>query len=712
MLIDYQNELNAAQYRAATTTEGPVLVIAGAGSGKTRTIVYRLAYLAEQGIPPSSILLLTFTRKASQEMLMRAGELTGMGMQSVSGGTFHGFAYAMLRKYAHLLGYENGFSVLDRGDAEDLIKQARDGLELSKGDRSFPKKSTILGLLSQARNKELELGDVLRKEAYHLDIYREDLIRLGTRYQELKREFKVLDYDDLLFILEDLLRTHPDILKIEQEHFQYIMVDEYQDTNRVQARLIKLLAGTRGNVMAVGDDAQSIYAFRGADIQNILDFPDHFPGTTVIKLEQNYRSVQPILSLTNAILAGSQNRYAKKLFSERKDTLLPEIIKPLSDFTEAKLVVSKILELEQRFPLHEIAILFRSGYHSYSLEVELNKLGVPFQKFGGLKFSDAAHIKDALSFMKLTTNALDLPAFKRAFSGIKGVGPKTCERLFQAVTHGDTEAITRAGKKNSQIQTVMELLDRLRAQSMTPGQALESIYEYYKPVVQQRFPDDYPRRIAGLDQLSQIAAPYKDMDTFLAELTLDNPEQLGMEEVPRDKLILSTVHSSKGLEWSAVMVISLVEERFPSKHAMASGEEFEEERRLLYVACTRARDYLGLFVPNSLYNRFQQGNEPTMPCPFLQDIPKELFHEFKENYSGGLSKTCMPMPRARSVSSYEPASSHAASTSGGGGKTGYCVHKIFGRGKIVGHVPPNKYKINFPGFGLKMIVEDYVEVEK
>jgi len=269
MLIDYQNELNVAQYRAATTTEGPVLVIAGAGSGKTRTIVYRLAYLAEQGIPPSSILLLTFTRKASQEMLMRAGELTGMGMQSVSGGTFHGFAYAMLRKYAPLLGYENGFSVLDRGDAEDLIKQARDGLELSKGDRSFPKKSTILGLLSQARNKELDLGDVLRKEAYHLDIYREDLIRLGTRYQELKREFKVLDYDDLLFILEDLLRTNPDILKVEQDHFQYIMVDEYQDTNRVQARLIKLLAGTNGNVMAVGDDAQSIYAFRGADIKRI-----------------------------------------------------------------------------------------------------------------------------------------------------------------------------------------------------------------------------------------------------------------------------------------------------------------------------------------------------------------------------------------------------------------------------------------------------------
>ncbi|WP_462325711.1 ATP-dependent helicase [Desulfoplanes sp.] len=707
MPIDYKNELNPAQYRAATSTEGPLLVIAGAGSGKTRTIVYRLAYLVEQGIPPTSILLLTFTRKASQEMLARAGDLLGMGMHTVRGGTFHSFAFFLLRKYAHLLGYENGFTVLDRADAEGLVKQAKDELEIAKGDRSFPKKSTVIGLLSQARNKEMALEDILRKDAGHLGGYGDDLLRLGRRYQELKKEYQVFDYDDLLFVLEDLLVAHADILERERETFQYIMVDEYQDTNRVQARLVKLLAGTRGNVMAVGDDAQSIYAFRGANIQNIFDFPTVFPGTTVIKLEQNYRSVQPILSLTNAILSGSREKYAKKLFSEREDSTLPEMVKPLSDSTEARLVVAKILELEKQFPLHEIAVLFRAGYHSYALEVELNKVGLRFQKYGGLRFSDAAHIKDALAFIKLVANPLDLPSFRRAFSGIKGVGPKTCERLFHALAAGDRGNIDKACKKNAPIRTVMQLLDSLRAGSPTPLSALETVYEYYKPVVEHNFPDDYPRRIAGLDELAQIASPYKDIETFLADLTLDNPDQLGKDDTEHDHLILSTVHSAKGLEWSAVILINLVEERFPSKHAMNSDEEFEEERRLLYVACTRARDYLGLFVPSALYNRYYQSNEPAMPCPFLEDISKNLVAEFRETYAGGVSgvktgrKHSAPAPKTR-----------AENGTGAGSleEGGVCRHKIFGRGKIVERIQPDKYKINFPGFGLKVIMRDYVEL--
>jgi DNA helicase-2/ATP-dependent DNA helicase PcrA len=708
MLIDYKNELNPAQYRAATTTEGPLLVIAGAGSGKTRTIVYRLAYLVEQGIPPTSILLLTFTRKASQEMLARAGELLGMGMHTVRGGTFHSFAFFLLRRHAHLLGYEKGFTVLDRADAEALVKQAKDELGIAKGDRSFPKKSTVIGLLSQARNKEMDLEDILRKDAGHLGSYGDDLVRLGERYKELKKNYQVFDYDDLLFVLEELLTSHPDVLEEERQTYQYIMVDEYQDTNRVQARLIKLLAGKTANVMAVGDDAQSIYAFRGANIQNIFDFPESFPGTTMIKLEQNYRSVQPILSLTNAILAGSREKYAKKLFSERKASSQPELVKPLSDSTEARLVVAKILELEKQFPLHEIAVLFRAGYHSYALEVELNKVGLRFQKYGGIKFSDAAHIRDALAFIKLVANPLDLPSFRRAFSGIKGVGPKTCEGLFHAVAGGDRERIDTACKKKGQIRTVMNLLDSLRESSPTPLSALEAVYEYYKPLVERIFPDDYPRRIAGLDELAQIASPYKDIETFLADLTLDNPDQLGKSDAQEDHLILSTVHSSKGLEWSAVILINLVEERFPSKHALNSDEEFEEERRLLYVACTRARDYLGLFVPSALYNRYYQSNDPAMPCPFLQDIPAHLFSEFKETYAGGLTKKANT---ARKCSSFVPEKRTGEGadflTQKGGGT---CRHKIFGRGKIVERIEPDKYKINFPGFGLKVIVKDYVDL--
>ena len=712
MLIDYENELNPAQYRAATTTEGPLLVIAGAGSGKTRTIVYRLAYLVEQGIPPTSILLLTFTRKASQEMLGRAGDLLGMGMHTVRGGTFHSFAFLLLRKYAHLLGYENGFTVLDRADAEGLIKQAKDELQIAKGDRSFPKKSTVIGLLSQARNKEMELEDILRRDAGHLAGYGDDLVRLGRRYQELKKEYQVFDYDDLLFVLEELLDAHADVLEREQEAYQYIMVDEYQDTNRVQARLVKLLAGNKGNVMAVGDDAQSIYAFRGANIQNIFDFPEVFPGTTVIKLEQNYRSVQPILSLTNAILAGSREKYAKKLFSEREDSNLPEMVKPLSDSTEARLVVAKIQELEKQFPLHEIAVLFRAGYHSYAVEVELNKIGLRFQKYGGIKFSDAAHIKDALAFIKLVANPLDLPSFHRAFSGIKGVGIKTCKRLFDAVAAGDRDKIDTACSKKAPIKTVMTLLDRLRETQPTPLSALEAVYEYYKPLVERHYPDDYPRRIAGLDELAQIASPYKDIETFLGDLTLDNPDQLGKDDAQQDQLILSTVHSAKGLEWSAVILINLVEERFPSKHALNSDEEFEEERRLLYVACTRARDYLGLFVPSSLYNRYYQSNDPAMPCPFLQDIPSELFTEFKESYAGGTVKVGSgrkPASRSTQTSPF-PSDASAPSRNITNKIPSVCRHKIFGQGKIVERIEPDKYKINFPGFGLKVIVQDYLEI--
>ncbi len=707
MLIDYKTELNPAQYQAVTTTEGPVLVIAGAGSGKTRTIVYRLAYLVEQGIPPASIVLLTFTRKASQEMLARAGDLLGMGMHAVRGGTFHSFAFALLRKYAHVLGYEKGCTVLDRADAEGLIKQAREELGLGKGDRSFPKKSTIIGLLSQARNKELVLKDVLRKDAGHLGCYEDDLERIGQRYEDLKTTYQVLDYDDLLFMLEKLLTSHADILERERATCQYIMVDEYQDTNRVQARLVRLLAGNQGNVMAVGDDAQSIYAFRGANIQNIFDFPQVFPQATMIKLEQNYRSVQPILSLTNAILAGSREKYAKELFSQRESSQLPELVKPLSDSTEARLVVAKIRELEQQFPLHEIAVLFRAGYHSYALEVALNKEGLRFKKYGGITFSDAAHIKDALAFIKLVANPLDLPSFRRAFAGIKGVGPKTCENLFHALASGDQPSLEKACAKKPAIRTVMELLDSLRENQPDPLSALEAVYAYYKPLVERTFPDDFPRRIAGLDELAQIASPYNDIATFLADLTLDNPDQLSKDEAEQDHLVLSTVHSAKGLEWSAVILINLVEERFPSKHALHSDEEFEEERRLLYVACTRARDYLGLFVPTALYNRYYNSNDPANPCPFLQEIPSHLITEFRERYAGGLIQ--VSGERHKPTRPTSPAPSSRSNTAKAPLPTA-CQHKIFGRGTIVEHIEPDKYKINFPGFGLKVIVRDYVEI--
>ena len=712
MLIDYAAELNEAQYRAATTTEGPILVIAGAGSGKTRTIVYRLAYLVEQGVPPETILLLTFTRKASGEMLHRTGELLGQQLHTVSGGTFHSFAYSVLRRYGNLLGFPNGFTVMDQGDAEDMIKQAKGDLGITGQDKKFPKVRTVLGLFSKSRNKEIDLDVVLRQEAFHMQTYGDDLARLFERYQELKMEYGLMDYDDLLFLFEKLLMEHEDLRTQLQELYQYIMVDEYQDTNLVQARIVRLLAGERANIMAVGDDAQSIYAFRGANVRNILQFPESFPGTKVIKLEQNYRSTQPILHLTNQILAQAREKFAKDLFTERRDGELPQLMRPLSDKSQARLVLKKILELAQTVELHEIAVLFRAGYQSYHLEVELNKMGLKFQKFGGLKFSEAAHIKDMLSYLRLVHNPADLPAWRRALAPIPGIGPKTAEKVYQAFVGGDDKYISTMSAKKPTLGSLLTVLDTIRSGAYSPAASLTALMEYYTPILESRYPDDYPRRTAGLEELAQIANSYTDIDAFLGDLSLDNPENLGGgKEIFEDHVVLSTVHSAKGLEWKAVLVIDLVEERFPSKHALnSSGDEFEEERRLMYVACTRARDYLGLFQPETLYNRFQERSDPTRPCPFLLDVDQASYEEWRENYSGGVSRKPQGKPRPdlhMGVSEPRPVPSASPKPA----TLGFCRHKIFGRGKIVAEVPPNKYRVNFPSFGLKVIIGDYLEME-
>jgi DNA helicase-2/ATP-dependent DNA helicase PcrA len=710
MKTDYQKDLNPAQYEAVTSIHGPVLVIAGAGSGKTRTIVYRLAYLVEQNVSPQNILLLTFTRKAAGEMLKRAESLLERRLGSVHSGTFHGFAFAMLRKFASALGYVNGITVMDASDAEDVLKNVRDRLKIGQKDRSFPKKKTILSLISKARNKELDLEQVILKDSFHLRNYVEDIERIYKEYQLFKQKHGLLDYDDLLFQLERLLIEHDDIRDFLHQAFQYIMVDEFQDTNLVQGRLVKLIVGSEGNVMAVGDDAQSIYAFRGANVNNILNFPEIFNNAKVVKLEQNYRSTQPILNLTNQILAGAAERYPKNLFSRRNSKLLPQLIRPLSDLSQARVVVQKINELSHKYPLHEIAVLFRAGYQSYPVEVELNRAGIPFQKFGGIKFSEAAHIKDVLAFMRLIANPADLLAWTRALSNLKGIGPKTCERLYNAFMQGDNGYIENQCKKNRQLKQVLSLVDELRARQDRPAQILDEIIIFYQPIMRGKFADDYPRRTTGLEQLAQIASAYDNLDLFLADMSLENPDPEG-NKVKEDTLVLSTVHSAKGLEWSAVLIIDLVEERFPSKHALMDHEELEEERRLLYVACTRARDYLALFVPDSIYNRYQDMHESVLPSPFIQELDNSLFEEWRENYLGTLAPAKHLSSGARQPQSKQSETRTSGRKSGAQPGCHYCRHKIFGRGKVITHIPPNKYKVNFPGVGLKTVIGDYLEFE-
>ena len=773
-IIDYKKELNQTQLEAVTFGSGPLLVIAGAGSGKTRTLVYRLARLIEDGIDPSEILLLTFTRKAAAEMTRRAALLLsardntthqhkqpdspygGHSMHmdhsafKVRGGTFHAFAYSILRRFRPA-GYEGDLSLMDGPDILSALHHCKDKLALGKGDRSFPKNQTIAGLISKARNKEQSLEEVLRAEAMHLMAHAEDLTRLGQEYDAFKHSHCLLDYDDLLFELENLFVNKPEVLELQRDVFRHIMVDEYQDTNRVQARLTQLLAGEDGNILAVGDDAQSIYAFRGADVQNILDFPKLFPGAKVITLEENYRSVQPVLDLTNSILLSARQSYPKKLFTKLGGGDLPKVIKPISDMSQSNLVIQKICELLGKYPAREIAVLFRAGYHSYHIEMQLSRQKIAFRKYGGLRYSDAAHIKDIMAMARLVLNPLDLPSFVRLGELFKGIGPKTAQKLYAAASTGDNAALNKIGAKFPEFLKLLELIANIRTKNILPGQILEELLAAYLPLLKLHYPDDYPYREQALEELLRIAQPYEELDLLVSDLSLEDPE----EKTENEGITLSTVHSAKGLEWNAVLIIDLVQNRFPSRHAVLRDDDYEEERRLLYVACTRAKDELYLFAPATLYHREHGGYEPVNLSPFLEELPNSCYEEWLETYGGGLRKKsvqtcdpfaprprtlqdkkstlpvygCTPSPDFKSMEDFpsRPVKHVHTEDSGAGsaktssnisplnmakGQSGYCTHKIFGRGKIIQHIPPDKYRVNFPGFGLKVIMANFLTLEE
>ena len=735
--------LNPAQLEAVTAPDGPVLVIAGAGSGKTRTIVHRLAWLAEQGVPASDMLLLTFTRKASREMLLRATDLLGYSIGGVHGGTFHSFAFSVLRQYRPAWA-EGPVTVMDSADSASAIQQCKERLKVGKGDRSFPKTQTIIGLLSKARNKEISIGDVLQRDAQHLLPHADALESIGEAYRGYRRQHGLLDYDDLLFELEDLLKGDPEagregLAERFRERYRYIMVDEYQDTNRVQARLVRLLAGEAGNVMAVGDDAQSIYAFRGADVRNILDFPKLFPGTRVIRLEENYRSTQPVLDVANAVLAPASEGFRKNLFTTKENTpKTPRVrlVRPMSDLTQANVVAARVEELLDRYQAKDIAVLFRAGYQSYHLEVALSKRGIKFRKYGGLRYAEAVHVKDVVAFVRLAINPLDMPSFERVAGLSKGVGTKTAEKIYHVAAQGDFDALRKACTKYLDLWSDMLLLDKLREHNLTPAALIEMVIEHYTPRLQAIFPDDWPRRQQGLSELAHIASAYTDLEQFVADLSLETPEDDADEFDEAGRVVLSTIHSSKGLEWDAVILLDLVEDRFPSRHALVRPEDFEEERRLMYVACTRAREDLELFVPATLYSRQNGGNEPATPSPFVRELPFSALEEWQEGYTGRISKRStsfagdpafsrpsldipreLANPNAGRVKGVFPppvipeAKGDRAASKGGAG-CGYCRHKVFGRGKIVEQLPPDKCRVNFPGFGLKVILSAFLTLEE
>jgi DNA helicase-2/ATP-dependent DNA helicase PcrA len=506
----------------------------------------------------------------------------------------------------------------------------------------------------------------------------------------------------------------------------------------------------------VGDDAQSIYAFRGADVRNILNFPRLFPQTRFVKLEENYRSTQPVLDLTNAILAGANESFHKHLYSNRQSAVLPRLIRPLNDLSQAVLAARMVSELLHTFPAREIAVLFRAGYQSFNLEVQLNKLGIGFKKYGGLRYTDAAHIKDVMAMARLLVNPLDFPAFARVGEFYPGIGPKTAQRVYAAAVSGDAALLNKAVGRHKDFLNTLRFLDELRAENLKPSACLTRILDHYRPVLEANYADDYPYRQQGLDEFVIIAEPYADLDLLISDLSLEDPGPEADKSDTGEVITLSTVHSAKGLEWSAVLIIDLVQDRFPSRHALLNNDEYEEERRLLYVACTRAKDALVLFAPVSVYNRSLGAHEVAMPSPFVHELPENLYVEEYEGYGGALYaaptrsgrvirpeqqgereaqgrvEACITAERtafmptlARAVrQSSDSGKRHSDTDSVSEGNSvisklpkdgslglGYCKHRLFGRGKIVQHIPPDKYRVNFTGFGLKVIMADYLTLE-
>ncbi len=635
--INYQQELNPAQYEAVTLTEGPVLVIAGAGSGKTRTLVYRLAYLVDQGVAPWNILLLTFTRKASQEMLHRASQLIDRPMHQVAGGTFHAVCHGWLRRYGHRLGYETSFTLLDRHDQADLVRMLRDRLPLKAGPGQFPRRETLVQIFGALINKNLDLDVLMEREYPQFVEQTQPVAELFQLYTSHKRAHQLLDYDDLLLEGRRLLAEHDDLRLELSQRYKYIMVDEYQDTNRLQADIVRLLAFTHDNVMAVGDDSQSIYSFRGANFRNIMDFPRLFPGTRIIKLEENYRSTQPILDLTNTIIAQASEKYTKCLFTQKKEGLRPVLLQTGSENEQSRVLCQTVTELHrQGVPWRQMAVLFRAAYHSFDLEIELLREQIPFMKFGGFKFMESAHIKDLLAYLRVAANPRDSISWNRLLQLVPGIGKKSAQKFLAQLNQNDfsLESALRwlTSQKSAKIRTatepLAELLDQLQNPDLSPASRLNLALAYYEPILKTHF-DDYPKRFRDLEHLLTITARYRALGDFLNDLTLEPPTSLAdVTEASHDYLTLSTVHSAKGLEWEAVLIIWLAEGRFPSVYSQEREEELEEERRLFYVAATRARRYLYLLFPTVSYNRYL-GTTLNTVSRFLRDLPGGLLEAFK-----------------------------------------------------------------------------------
>ncbi len=633
--VDYEKDLNEAQFKAVTTTDGPLLIVAGAGTGKTRTLVYRVARLVEIGVKPESVLLLTFTRRAAASMLTRAAALADARCQRVSGGTFHSLGHSVLRRFADQAGLQKNFSVLDQSDTEDLLDLLRRQIRVSKAQH-FPRKRTIAAIFSMMVNKVQSLKQVLNQKYPQFIDERRNLESLFKAFEDFKRSRHMLTYDDLLVRLREALETSATMREQLSDQYRYIMVDEYQDTNKLQAQIVKLMTARHDNVAVVGDEFQSIYSFRGASHRNMLEFPKLFPSAQIIKLEENFRSTQPILDVANAIISDVKESYKKRLYSRLEGGQAPVVVSARDENEQSQFVAQRIAELrDEGVPLSDIAVLFRSSSHSFDLEIELGKQGVPFRKFGGIRFAESAHIKDALAFLRVVVKPSDTLSWFRTLKLIDHIGDAT---VYQILEHLEVEqrefrsARSRTGlfKKlirfpaRAAYKAQLLRLARLFVtvlESKTPGEQLSAVLRFYRPLLKTKY-DDVQRRGRDLEHLQTIAKRYKTATKLLDDIALDPSEAVG-DNTPRRSsgfVTLSTVHSAKGLEWDNLFVIWMTDGWFPSNRFQDEFDDFEEERRLLYVATTRAKKELHFVYPAvDVYRTPETDGTPTL-SRFLEPI--------------------------------------------------------------------------------------------
>ena len=642
-------QLRAVEYGGPNYADcGPLLIIAGAGSGKTNTLAHRVAHLIVNGADPRRVLLLTFSRRAATEMIRRVERITSQALAQNAGvmtgaltwsGTFHAIGARLLREYAHQIGLSPSFTIHDREDSADLLNLVRHDLGFSKTERRFPAKSTCLSIYSRVVNAESPLEDVLTSLFPWCATWESELRQLFSAYVGAKQRQDVLDYDDLLLYWAQMM-MEPSIAADVAEQFDHVLVDEYQDTNRLQASILLALKPDGKGLTVVGDDAQSIYSFRAATVRNILDFPDHFsPRAEIATLERNYRSTQLILAAANAVIDLADERFTKNLWSERVSAERPQLVSVRDEADQARYVAEKILENRERgILLKTQAVLFRASHHSAPLEIELTRRNIPFVKFGGLKFLEAAHIKDVLAFLRWAENLRDRVSGFRVLQLLPGVGPATAARLLDQVAEDPDplvalEVFDPPAAASDAWASFVGAVRLVRGKAAGWPAELDLVHRWYEPHLERLY-DDAVMRQSDLVQLTQIASTYSTRERFLTELTLDPPDatsdKAGVPLLDEDYLILSTIHSAKGQEWKSVFVLNAIDGCIPSDLSTGSTAQIEEERRLLYVAMTRAKDHLHLIVPQRFFAHQQKGNgDRHMYTSRTRFIPDSVLDRFE-----------------------------------------------------------------------------------